>query len=211
MLSETFWGRGRSLTIGFFGGEKALRERVGRLAREWLDKTNANLDFVFWTAEEVDPYSADIRIAFNPDGGSWSWIGTHARRIAASLPTMNLGWMTLDLEEDRARAVVLHEFGHAIGLIHEHLHPFANIDWNRQQVINDLKRSQGWDEATIAANIFNVPAADQVFATEPDPDSIMMYPIPAHWTRDGTTVGWNTSLSTMDIRLIQSAYGIRNS
>ncbi len=209
LLNATFWGRDTELTVGFLGGTRALRKRVQDLAMEWLDRTGARLHFQFWLDEDVDAAKANIRVAFDPDKGSWSWVGTQARSIARGMPTMNLGWMTLDLEEARARSVVLHEFGHAIGLIHEHLHPFIDIQWNRERVIADMMRSQKWDEATVVSNMFDVPAADQVFATAPDPQSIMMYAIPPEWTMDGMTVGWNDSLSADDIRLIQEAYGVR--
>ena len=39
---------------------------------------------------------------------------------------MSFGWLSQDLPEDQFRAVVLHEFGHALGLIHEH-----PARWNR--------------------------------------------------------------------------------
>ena len=40
---------------------------------------------------------------------------------------MNLGFVD--------RATVLHEFGHAIGLIHEHQSPFkGGFEWNREEV-----------------------------------------------------------------------------
>lgn len=211
MLSEAFWGRDKQLSIGFFGGSQALRERVRDIAMEWIDRTGARLKLAFWTAAEETATGADIRIAFDPDQGSWSWVGKQAERIPAGEPTMNLGWMTLELEESKARAVVLHEFGHALGLIHEHLHPLRDIQWERQQVIDDLKASQGWDEATIAANMFDAPPLDATFATALDPHSIMMYPIPAHWTRNGFTTGWNADLTADDIRLIRAAYGERRS
>ncbi|MBC7987851.1 MAG: hypothetical protein H7X93_14460 [Sphingomonadaceae bacterium] len=186
-----------------------MRERVADLARLWLTRTGARLDFHFWTAPDVDVGGADIRIAFDPARGSWSWVGTQATRIAREKPTMNLGWMTVELPEDQARSVVLHEFGHAIGLIHEHLHPLHRIDWDRERVIADLRASQGWDDATISANMFEEPPPDAVFATAFDPSSIMMYAVPEHWTRDDFSVGWNTDLSASDIGLIQEAYGVR--
>ena len=40
--------------------------------------------------------------------------------------TMNLGWVT--------RRSVLHETGHALGLLHEHQNPKGTIDWNEKQV-----------------------------------------------------------------------------
>jgi hypothetical protein len=49
----------------------------------------------------------------------------------------------------------------------------------------------------------------EIFGTDVDPASIMMYPIPAGWTRNGFTVGFNTVLSGVDKILIRKAYGLR--
>ena len=43
-------------------------------------------------------------------------------------------------------------------------------------------------------------------ATPADEDSIMMYPIPAHWTTDGFSAGLNSDLSEEDKQLIRAAY-----
>jgi len=49
-------------------------------------------------------------------------------------------------------------------------------------------------------------ADSDLLATDTDPSSIMMYPIPQHWTLDDFTVGFNSALSVDDIRLIEAAY-----
>lgn len=206
MLSATFWGRGRTLTVGFIGGDPVVRDRVARIADEWLKQVN--LRFHFWTDLAQDPSPADIRVGFEPGRGSWSWVGNQAAEIERTEPTMNLGWLTAELDDASARQVILHEFGHALGLIHEHLHPLANIRWRRDQVIQDLRRTQNWDDSTIEANMFNAPDPSGVFATDPDPQSIMMYPIPATWTEDGFSVGWNSALTAKDRLLVQTAYGV---
>ncbi len=124
-------------------------------------------------------------------------------------PTMNLGWMSLALPESEARAVVLHEFGHALGLIHEHLNPAQSIDWNFANVKADLRRTQRWDDATINTNMFARFGANDLFSTDVDPASIMMYPIPVHWTNNGFTAPFNTALSELDKALMREIYGRR--
>ena len=47
---------------------------------------------------------------------------------------MNYGWLTPDSDDDELRRVVLHEFGHALGLIHEHQNPEGGIEWNEPAV-----------------------------------------------------------------------------
>jgi hypothetical protein len=120
---------------------------------------------------------------------------------------MNLGWMTEDLEEEKARAVVLHEFGHALGLIHEHQNPHQPVAWDIDAVVRDLRGPpNNWDNDTIRQNMFKAYDPDTVFATDTDSQSIMMYPIPGHWTTDDFSVGFNSDLSPDDIRLIKAAY-----
>jgi hypothetical protein len=194
--------------LGFMGGSPALRERVRDIALLWISETGANIRFEFWTAPDVDPSTADIRVSFMQDGRSWSHLGRFARGVPADQATMNLGWLTEALADDDARAVVLHEFGHTLGMIHEHLSPVGNIDWNRERVTADLM-AQGWNETDVENNMFQVFDPSSVFATDLDPHSIMMYHIPPEWTRDGFTAPWNTSLTLLDKKLIREAYGAR--
>ena len=74
--------------------------------------------------EWVESGPAEIRIAFRQGNGSWSHLGTFCRQITDDdEPTMNYGWLTPDSDDVELRSVVLHEFGHALGLIHEHQNP----------------------------------------------------------------------------------------
>src|SRR4051812_40586693 len=63
------WPTGKTLTIAFLDGTKIQRKRVAEKAVEWL--AYANLKFSFKQAK-----TAEIRISFNADPGSWSAIGT---------------------------------------------------------------------------------------------------------------------------------------
>ncbi|KAF8428067.1 hypothetical protein L210DRAFT_3488985 [Boletus edulis BED1] len=64
-----------------------------------------------------------IRIGFTP-GSSWSAVGTSASKIGDNNPTLNLGWLKDKEEADEDdRSTILHEFGHALGMMHEHQSP----------------------------------------------------------------------------------------
>jgi serralysin len=118
---------------------------------------------------------------------------------------MNYGWLTPASPDDVLQRVVLHEFGHALGLIHEHQNPKGAINWNRDAVIRDLSGPpNNWDLAKIEHNMFR--KYEDVTATNADSTSIMMYPIPKAWTLDGFSAGLNGSLSQDDRDLIRSVY-----
>ena len=120
---------------------------------------------------------------------------------------MNYGWLTTDSPDDELQRVVLHEFGHALGLIHEHQNPEGGIDWNVPAVLADLGGPpNNWDEQTARHNVLDHYQRDQVTATTVDAESIMMYAIPAAWTNDGFSADMNTDLSEKDKELIRSVY-----
>jgi hypothetical protein len=161
----------------------------------------ANLVFDF-----LDSDDADIRIALMPGKGSWSYIGTDCQNHTDG-PTMNFGWLTVESSDDEIRRVVLHEFGHAIGLIHEHQNPKHPIQWNKDAVIHDLSGPpNNWSPETIQTNMFDRYDPGVVIATDVDKDSIMMYPIPKSWTRDGFSAGMNGELTDRDKELVRAVY-----
>lgn len=199
VLNGARWQGGDIIRIGFLGGSAALRERVREVALEWTK--HADLVFAFGAP---DP---EIRISFVEGDGSWSYLGTMCRQIAPAEATMNYGWLNDDSPEDEVRSVVLHEFGHAIGLIHEHQNPKGGIKWNRDAVIHDLSGPPNhWDDATIEHNIFKKYQTADVTATAVDAHSIMMYPIPRAWTLDGFSAGMNNAISQQDRELIAQVY-----
>lgn len=200
VLEDFAWKKGQEITVKFVDGSEELRARVRAVAEEWT--AVADLVFTF-----VDSGSAEIRIAFVDGDGSWSYIGTVCQQIDQADHTMNFGWLTADSPDDELRRVVLHEFGHALGLIHEHQNPQHPISWNKARVIADLSGPpNNWDPETIENNMFAKYEPADVIATDTDPKSIMMYPIPRSWTTDGFFVGLNGELSPKDRELIRQVY-----
>jgi len=111
-------------------------------------------------------FLSDIRIGFDSNDDAWSCIGTDSSN---KWKTMNLGFID--------RGTVLHEFGHALGLIHEHQSPArGGFEWNREEVIKSLSGPpNNWDLDTIEHNTFAKYDESQITMTEYDSKSIMHY------------------------------------
>ena len=200
VLKGAKWDNGSIITCRFLGGSVALQNRVKAVAKEWEKVANLTLDF-----RNAGP--TNVRIAFVAGKGSWSNLGTQCRNVPEPKATMNFGWLKDDSSDSVLRKVVLHEFGHAIGLIHEHQNPHGGIQWNKPAVIAELSGPpNSWDAATIEHNMFKFYTANSVVATDADALSIMMYPIPKAWTQDGFSAGLNTQLSAKDKVLVGNVY-----
>ena len=194
------WKPGRTLKIKFLDGSKELQQRVAEFAKEW--ERYAHLHLVF-----VDSEDAEIRISFKADPGSWSFLGTDALTIPPNQPTMNLGWLTASTPDSEVQRVVLHEFGHALGCIHEHQHPEAAIPWDKKAVYQEYSGPPNfWSKEVIDHNIFEKYARDWTQFSAFDRNSIMLYPIPAELTNGGFEVGWNQKLSQTDQAFIAQSY-----
>ena len=117
---------------------------------------------------------------------------------------MNFGWLTPQSSDVEIERVVLHEFGHALGLVHEHQLPAGGIIWDKPAVYNDLKFK--WSREKIEQNVFATIDPAEAAMTTLDPTSIMMYPIKKSWTVTGFSTGLNTKLSPIDIAFIHNMY-----
>jgi serralysin len=203
MWSQAKWIPGQIIRVCFLEGSAALRAKVFSAAKQWLETGMANLEFQL----RDDPKDSDIRIAFRQGRGSWSAIGTTCRFRKASEPTMNFGWLTGASSDEEIAGVVLHEFGHALGLVHEHQNPDAKIRWNKEAVYEELgEPPNGWPRSVVDDNLFAPWEASETNFTKLDLASIMMYPIPARWTIDGFTTRVNTRLSATDREFIAREY-----
>ena len=185
------WMNGSTLRVRFIGGTAAQQAKAREQALWW--SSVANLKFDFNNAPD-----AEIRIAFDPDDGAWSYVGTDNRGIPLDQPTMNLGFM------DGGTAG--HEFGHAIGLAHEHQNPAGGMEWNEAVVLRELAGPPNhWDAAQIRHNVLFKYTAAQIKGTAFDPASIMLYFFPGSWVKSGVGTHANEVLSAVDKSYIGGA------
>lgn len=199
------WANGKTLRVHFLGGDPIVQEKVKVYARQW--EPHANIEFDF-----VDDPAAEIRVGFVMDGTSWSAVGTDALDadyFPSGSRTMNYGWLTPDSDEEEFSRVIVHEFGHALGCIHEHQNPAGNIPWNKDAVYRYYEK-RGWDKARVDQNLFRKYDLDQSQFTEFDTESIMLYPIPKELTDGRMEVGWNRYLSKTDKDFIGEMYPKNN-
>lgn len=193
----------RTITCCFLDGDDTQRERVEAKAHLW--EKHANVQFKFVTSND-----ADIRISFSADSGSWSAVGIDAlveRYFPKYQPTMNFGWLKADTDDEEYERVVVHEFGHALGLIHEHQSPDGNLDWKRAEVYRAFSGPPNyWTKEEIDHNILARYSPEGIDNTRFDPDSIMLYMFPGSLFTDGKPTKKNTKLSKLDKEFISEEY-----
>lgn len=192
------WRPGTTLRVRLIGGSAVQRRSVERFGPIW--SAYANLRFIIGDAEE-----AEVRVAFEEGTGNWSFLGPQALSVPRESPTMNFGFLPGGDDDER---LVLHEFGHVLGLGHEHQNPAGNLPWKKSEVLRVFQGPPNqWDEAAIKANLFTTWKASNYPAKKLfDPDSIMMYAFPSNLFRGGMSLHDNPTLSAVDKRFASALY-----
>lgn len=196
------WPTGSTLRIGFVDGSMEARQAVRDMANQWTDHANLKFDWVL-SGPTTD---LDIIIKFDASACN-SYVGTSSRYAAEwGDVTMNLCHMDEKIGTDRFSRVILHEFGHALGLKHEHQNPNVEFEWNYDYVYNYYATYAGWDRARTDRNVFDAIHPSKVLASSHDPHSIMHYSFPPEFTVDGTAMGGAHVLSPTDTKHIAEWY-----
>jgi hypothetical protein len=207
-----------AIKVCFFSGSRQLRVRIAKIAMEWKGAVpGLPLDF----ADLANPRlcrSGDvnhIRISFNKVG-YYSLVGTDSVHLQdQTKESMNLQEFDHSPpNDDEFRATVLHEFGHAIGLEHEHQNPLAKcrdeFDWPK--IYKYLSGPpNNWSKETVDFNMGALHEAG-LKTTDFDKKSIMLYTFPAFYFKNGEKSSCfnptNTTLSGGDGSLVGKMYPV---
>lgn len=227
------WVLKRDLERYFDPLYQTLQNKVdpGELVRRVITERFApivNLKFEFVN----NPYESDIRIQFDSTLGSshtsgrclmndlkCSIIGVGLKRTLKEY--YNVNFKVLDV------GTVLHEWGHVLGMHHEHKTPNGNpIQWNIPAVMctyNAVTDNAVTEEEqeNVQFNVIDRLNVDSINGSNYDDASIMLYSIPKvveckgkfmMLTTNGYSVNPNYRLSNTDIRWLEYMYpknGIR--
>lgn len=181
------------------GGTKEQEQKVRDSIQEWTYYANVDLK------EVKDASDADVRVRFDPQDGSWSYVGLDVTKVDAQAPTMNLAWVqkTGALSQNE-QATILHEFGHTLGLLHEHQSPAhgAKATINVDAALVMYSTGQPWDDQQVRDQVINAYKNSDISKisnySEVDPRSIMHCPQPKELTGFDRDVPCNTGLSDLD-------------
>lgn len=202
LVGQKVWKPGRTLRVRFLDGDPQVQKRVQAYAMQWMEYANITFQFVTSAPSE-------IRISFKEEG-YWSALGTDAlvkEYFPLSEPTMNFEGFTMSTPESEYSRVVLHEFGHALGCIHEHQSPSGGIQWNKEAVYRSLGGPpNNWNKEQVDHNVLSRYSADQTQFTAFDSRSIMLYSFPKEWTLNNMQFTSNDVLSDTDKRYIATRY-----
>jgi hypothetical protein len=199
----------------------------------WKSGTTGNINLTFGYYDGPGPNTESVSVE-----ASWSHIGSASND---AYPSMNLGFIdppmdpfeyngrtyypdidafrnyyTDDYEEQTGSAwipgcTVIHEFCHALGMMHEHQNFLYNDDLklNKQAVI-DHYIELGFDEEMAYENVLETytHADGEYDGTKFDKDSIMLYYLPDEWMEPGckNPTKPNFELSKLDIEWLQKMY-----
>ncbi|MBI3673786.1 MAG: hypothetical protein HY245_10280 [Rhizobiales bacterium] len=137
---------------------------------------------------------SQIRVAYEKPG-YWSLLGqngvVYAKQEEATLNLEGFDKATdmAAFDKPEVQGVILHEFGHALGFLHEHQSPLSDCSnqFNWDYIVKYLEGPpNNWDEATIKFNMAPYAGDDlKLMATDFDPQSVMLYYFPAEYYLKG--------------------------
>lgn len=195
-LESKTWPQHSTVRISLLNMTDEQKITIKKGINEWIPHTNLHFKF-------VNRDDGDIRIsAGTASQGSWSEIGTDALHRAPSEPTMYINFNNFD---DEVQADIVHEFGHALSLVHEHQHPQRSLTFNEKATYEHFEK-RDFEEHEVHREVLGQFDPSEVKTSKYDKSSIMHYYIPASLLTDGEEVPFPTKLSDGDIKFVKTLY-----
>ena len=199
LLVSKYWGPSpRTLTVSFMETTPPeLRKRILGHMNAW-SKT-ACISFVETSG------TGNVRIS-RGGSGYWSYLGTDVMLIPKSQQTMNLQGFTMSTPDSEFYRVVRHETGHTLGFPHEHMRREIISRIDRQKAYIYFLQTQGWDKATVDAQVLTPLDPSKIKGTAADQTSIMCYQLPGSITKDGKPILGGKDINATDYAFAGQIY-----
>lgn len=190
-----------TLNIAFLTGTPEEKQLIKKYASIWTQY--ANMDFNFYDSLLDLPrgQKAHIRILIaqrdeNASIGGDSYVGTDANYRRNNDSTMRI-YISKKEMPSQLRGIVLHEFGHAIGLQHEHQHPEREFSYDQEKILTTCS-TQGISESQCKFMHLDTFSTRDHDTYAYDPNSVMHYPLPREGVVNASEAAF-TSSSTLSL------------
>jgi hypothetical protein len=220
---ESLWPKKYVIKIGFIKNPYTSSDTQSIVDPEYSEEKVLFVRQI--VKEKLEPYiditfqwdvplpESDVRISFNHKLGAWSTVGTESANVSKNQPTMNIGWLDSDTDyDDKAYKgtgiVVLHEFGHMLGMIHEHSRADRDLEWNKEYIYKTLGLPpNSWNKDMVDAQIFTSDKVESFNGSEYDKMSMMHYFFDEKFFKNKPNLVKVTNLSPLDKEWLLKIYG----